>query len=68
MHQSDQSKQSDQPLPLWIQSEDKFNKLKNRILIIKDNELKTTAGDDIYNFGSMKILKMKLRKLRSYKR
>ena len=43
--QPDQPQQPDQELPLWIESEDRFNGLKHRSLSVKDNELKTSTSD-----------------------
>ena len=52
----DQPQKSDQELSLWIESEDRFNELKNHILSVKDNELKTSTSDNHYNFNGMKKL------------
>ena len=55
-YQPDQPQKPDQELSLWIESEDRFNELKNHILSVKDNALKTSTSDNHYNFNGMKKL------------
>ena len=54
--QHDQSQQPDLTLPLRIESEDEFNRIKNNILDIKDSRLKTNSGDNQYDLNYMKRL------------
>ena len=54
--QPDQPQQPDQKLPTRIGSEHRFNKLKKRILSVKNNDLKTSTGDIRYNFNGIKKL------------
>ena len=51
-----QAKQLDRELPLWIEPGDRFHALGNRILNVTDNELKTSASDNRYNFNGMRKL------------
>ena len=66
--QSDQQQQSDQELSLWIQQKDEFNKLKDCILSIKDNKLKTGTKKYQYDFSDMKRLIKDVADKKSYKR
>ena len=47
---------TDQELPLWIKSKDEFNELKDRLLGLKNNELKTSTNKHQFNFSYMKNL------------
>ena len=52
----DKADKTYQELPLWTESKDEFNKLRNCILTVKDNEKTTIATKCIYHFGCMKEL------------
>ena len=48
------AEETDQELLPWIESKDKFNKLKNRILSLKDDKLKTGTDKYRYDFSNRK--------------
>ena len=48
--------ETDKKLPPWIKSKDEFNELKNHILSVKDNSLKTGTHKYQYDFSCMKEL------------
>ena len=52
----DKADKTYQELPLWTESNDEFNKLRNRILTVKDNEKTTITTKYIYHFGIMREL------------
>ena len=55
-YQPQQLDQPDQAPPLWILSNDKFNKLKYHILSVKNNRSRTSSDGDQYDFSYMKRL------------
>ena len=47
---------TDQELPSWVKSKDEFNELKDRLLGLRKNKLKTNTDKHQYNFSYRKKL------------